>query len=401
MPSKSKRRSKITKGQCETVDSIIGPAEWRHYGFTFENSVGVCTLDTGNISALWFSPGSFVQDLSYAPTASDYSHDARLMTVNNWKNFGLSMRECTNLKAIHFPGCDLSGEELGAFFGDGMRGCPLEYLDLRKNSLGPIGINALLLLLESRQELSYLDLSETRMDDEAARKLSEGLNHCRIRDLNLEWNQIGDNGLESLLLSSNAEYLGTLEFRGNDMGQQGVETICRFLQMGNINLQSISLKIVRPEWVLLLLSAISKNSSLQFCHICGLAAGQARFDTQKEMKAALSKLVLNTSSFASFCESNHTFHFLSCFSPDESLNAVLRINSRRNMSNDEKLKRKFILLFSKDGYDLNELLTMKPVLVPYLIHILEKPDGCILRNRGNGINKIFRFISNWNSGHFG
>jgi len=310
------------------------------------------------------------------------------------------MRECTNLKAIRFSGCDLSGEELVAFFGDGMGGCPLEYLDLRKNSLGTIGIDALLPLLESRQELSYFDLSQTHMDDEAARKLSEGLNHCRIRCMNLECNQIGDNGLESLLFSSNAGYLRTLEFRGNNVGQQGVETICRFLQMGNINLQSISLEIVRPEWVLLLLSAISKSSSLQFCHICGLAAGQARFDIQKEMKTALSELVMNTSNFASFCESNHTFQFLSCFSPDESLNAILRINSRRNMSTDEKLKRKFRLLFSKDGYDLNQLLTMKPVLVPYLIRILEKPDGCILRNRGNGLDKIFRFISNWNIGQF-
>ncbi len=367
------------------------PDDWRHYGFTFENSVGVCTKNTDNISVVRFSPGGYVSCLSYAPTASDYSHTAILMTVNDWKHFGLTMCQCTNLKAIDFPSCGLSGEDVSEFLGNGMRGCPLEYLDLRSNALGARGIDAILRLLLSRQVLNYLDLSQTRMDDDAARKLSKGLNHCRIKDLSLEWNRIGDDGLKSLLSSTNADYLGTLELRGNNAGQQWMEIMCRFLQKGNVQLQSLSLECVTVEWVVLLLSAISKNTSLQFCHISGLAAGRAGME---KIKTVLSELVLNTSSLDSLLKSNHTFHFLSCVRPDEFLDAALRINSRRNLSNDEKLRRKFRLLFTKD-VDLNPLMTVKPALVPYLLQMLNKPGGLVLPNREKILDKIFRFISKW------
>jgi Ran GTPase-activating protein (RanGAP) involved in mRNA processing and transport len=161
--------------------------------------------------------------------------------------------------ALRLEGVNLAGNAIGddgarAIGGALGRGADVEMLDLKGNSIGPAGAQAIGKALAGGSSLVKLTLKENRIGDDGARALAEGLKGNKtltklglrenqigaqgaralagvlaktsLEILNLDWNQIGDDGASAMGAALAASTTITaLHIEANQIGAAGAQAI--------------------------------------------------------------------------------------------------------------------------------------------------------------------------------
>ena len=224
---------------------------------------------------------------------------------------GDAISQSTALKRIDISGIHFSVVAITALFCGDERTfhCPLEELNFEYTQLGSSGIAATIPFLKSISNLKYLHLNNNGLDNEAARLLSEALDHdvC-IECLNLDTNAIGDEGVEHLLSAENSVHLNELSLEGNPFERRGFEVISHFLRRDDTMLYKLFVDCTDTECVQMLVESVSSNSKLE---ILGGNVGVFGTDNDSIMliSQSVQNLVCNLSSFQSLCQSNHQLSY--------------------------------------------------------------------------------------------
>ncbi|KAL7462301.1 hypothetical protein ACHAXS_004718 [Conticribra weissflogii] len=309
--------------------------------------------------------------------------------------------------------------------GGGTYSFPLEQLILKGNRFGPRGVLALLPFLRSRTtDLHCLDCSSCDIDDEGGRILAEAMDFTSIKDLNLSHNPIGFRGLSSILASKSAVELRSLDLIECSIGREGIDEIIRFLDRGNeVALEEISFGengVVEVESIELLLRSLRNRTKITklaiLDRIACIEAGADGFDEETSLRQrvadAVTKLICDTSSFETFCQSNHTlgyflFHAPNCYIAPEKLKKAFHINRRADLSMNEKLRCKLRSIYFREEFDVEYFMSMKTVWLPNVLELISIRGSdpfarainkkCInLAQRGMGnLNGMFRFVRRW------
>jgi Ran GTPase-activating protein (RanGAP) involved in mRNA processing and transport len=117
--------------------------------------------------------------------------------------------------------------------------------------------------------LTELDLSKNNLTDTGCSKLAgafqETGNKCRIRRLNLEGNQIGDNGISALCEAIPITNVAYLKLGKNRFSADGIGSIMTLLQKDETPLTSLDLRAngLGNDGASLLAAAVEKNEILQ------------------------------------------------------------------------------------------------------------------------------------------
>lgn len=349
-----------------------------------------------------------IRRLEDPPLASDF-------TWTEWNKMGKDIILCTSLTMLSLEDCNLNGSSsigrgsvadpkrvestTDALFGELKTFCPLDALIMKDNKLGGYcgadGLAALLPFVKyNAQTLVYLDLSNTGLRDDAARMLAGLLDDdLRVKSLRLNENSIGD-GIINLLSAKNIEHVETLLLhdqhaafgnRGNG-ARHARRAILSFLGRDTA-LMHFGIDEKDRKHACKMIESISKNSNLEeFEGSIGTSSKQCR----ELLVPVLEKLLCDTSSFDSLCQSNHNLWKLGTHTSqyswcpdDEILKHALEINmkTKYGVSKGQKLRSKLRSFYFTGDYDVQPFIDMDTVLMPKVLQIVTLAEVCV--NRGD------------------
>ena len=142
------------------------------------------------------------------------------------------LKHCTNLQTLNL-GFNNIGDNGAEALADGLKHCTnLQTLNLENNNIGANGAEALADGLKHCTNLQTLDLVYNNIGDNGAEALADGLKHCtNLQTLNLERNNIGDNGAEALANGlKHCTNLQTLDLKRNNIGDNGAKALANGLK---------------------------------------------------------------------------------------------------------------------------------------------------------------------------
>jgi Ran GTPase-activating protein (RanGAP) involved in mRNA processing and transport len=253
----------------------------------------------------------------------------------------------------------------------------LEMLDISQNSIGDIGINAILEAIENNSCLRELNLTNNSISGEGAIAFATVLRNPNfaLKKLYINNNSIGDNGVIALstVLRHPNSTLETLGISKNSIGEMGVNALTNALE-NNCTLKELSIDMnpITPAG-LMNLSTILRNptSALDFIHVTNnlindevvhsFADALAENNKLKKLIVdcypynkvtsygydAFTNVLCDTSSILNTFNSNHTLEIISEESGeydefDESIGneilALLKINRECSVSEAARLK---------------------------------------------------------------
>ena len=312
----------------------------------------------------------------------------------NWAKMGddISKSNCLdNLKLYdsgvyvrqaHNPN-EFSAETIKALFGDRRYNCPsLELVDLHGNKFGSAGISAILPFLKSLSNLKRLDLSNTNLDVNGARLLSDALDVVSTEVLSLSGDGIGDEDVDCILQARNSFKLEELNILGNRFGLDGIEAISRFLSRDDTALREFNTSYAEADHAKVLVDSISSRSKLeelffnQYSH--GRDGGRRQRQGHTCTEPNFLRLICNTSSFEAMCQSNHQLFVAGTRAlSDPILGEALGINNRarKGVSVRNRLRSKLRKYYLKGSlFDVQPFADMDVLLMPYALELITKKE---------------------------
>ncbi|CAH3150743.1 unnamed protein product, partial [Pocillopora meandrina] len=130
-----------------------------------------------------------------------------------------------NFNCVNFYACDLTAVDCSSLVNV-INVQQISHLNLSGNNFGPLGCLEICKLLKCREsQLSWLNLIDSQLTDEAAKYLAEAINNinCQLRTLNLIANKISDIGAQHLAeaINNNNCQLRTLYLHVNNITEAG------------------------------------------------------------------------------------------------------------------------------------------------------------------------------------
>ncbi|KAF9176758.1 hypothetical protein BGZ50_009716 [Haplosporangium sp. Z 11] len=213
----------------------------------------------------------------------------------------------SHLRKLTFElaGGEFIGKELGLLADALKTNSTLTTLDLRNNSIGDNGAQALSEALKINSTLTTLDLSANSIGDNGAVALSEAFKtNSTLITLDLSANSIGDNGAQMLseALKTNLT-LTTLNLRNNSIGPNGAQALSETLK-SNSTLTALELQYnsIGDNGAQVLAEALKTNSTLTTWDLSANSIGdngaQALFEALKT-NSTLTTLNLRNNSIGS------------------------------------------------------------------------------------------------------
>jgi Ran GTPase-activating protein (RanGAP) involved in mRNA processing and transport len=173
-------------------------------------------------------------------------------------------------------------------------------LDLRRNEIKSNGIGILADQLMQNQILVTLYLSFNFISDTGVRYLMESIsnNHTRLKKLELDSNEITDQGAEyiSEMLKTN-QILTWLSLDNNNITNQGIKSLANVLRQSNQRLEELYIngnKSIDDQSINFLSLMIKQNSTIQKLSLenCGFSKrGKMRLEQIVKHKKNLSLIV--------------------------------------------------------------------------------------------------------------
>jgi len=336
---------------------------------------------------------------------------ARLFTIEEWREMGEDINEWYKLDHLELSNCGLTDEKLEAILGSfDTDDCdfPFEFLDLSNNPFSAAGIEAIISFLKERTAKPNIQLNATNLGSEGMRLLSQ----VKIDTLALVNSQIGgDLGLRHILTSRNSNVLAALELTGIQFGRQGFETVSRFLERDDISLKEFYIDCNRGpgEHAKMIARALLSNKSSKL-EVILLRSGTEDNDPLKDIYRYVYKLMCDTTSFETICESNHHLHWQNphWILPDNapSFHSLLAMNGRREhgATLSQILRSKLRRFYFNGNFDLQPFYKIEVNLMPHLLQLVtRKEEAPGVRNIDlhhdvcNGdLGCIFRILRNVN-----
>ena len=149
-----------------------------------------------------------------------------------------------NFNCVNFIGCDLTAVDCSSLVNV-INIQQISHLDLNFNNIGPLGCLEICKLLKCREsQLSWLNLTDNQLTDEAAKYLAEAINNnnCQLRTLYLSGNKISDIGAQHLAeaINNNCQ-LRTLHLSGNKISDIGAQHLAEAINNNNCQLRTLNL----------------------------------------------------------------------------------------------------------------------------------------------------------------
>lgn len=143
-------------------------------------------------------------------------------------------------------------------------------ISIENNVIGNLGLRAIALALKECNSLQEIYLYNNEIDDDPILEFTEFL--TRQHDLfaiGLEFNRIGYKGVEPILASlTNHQKLEKLYLNQNDINSQAAESIFNFISLvKNLKELRISNNLLEDDAGLKLAEAILLNPQLRVCHV--------------------------------------------------------------------------------------------------------------------------------------
>ena len=122
----------------------------------------------------------------------------------------------------------------------------ISHLNLRYKNIGLLGCFEICKLLKcGNSQLSWLDLTNNQLTDEAAEYLAEAINsnNCQLRTLNLRENDISDIGAQHLAkaINNNNCQLRALYLSYNKISNIGAQHLAEAINNNNCHLHTLNL----------------------------------------------------------------------------------------------------------------------------------------------------------------
>ena len=122
-----------------------------------------------------------------------------------------------NFNFVNFSSCHLTAVDCSPLVNVIKNVWQISHVDLSHNNIGPFDCFEICKFLKCKEsQLSWLNLKNNQVTDEAARYLAEAIinNNCQLRTLSLSFNDISDTGAQHLVkaINNNNCQLRTLDF---------------------------------------------------------------------------------------------------------------------------------------------------------------------------------------------
>ena len=342
------------------------------------------------------------ESYAYIITSERRNRISRLFfTTEQWEEMADDISSFTTLKYINLEDCGLTDDKIEALFGgDYTYKCPVESLILSRNRFGSTGIAAMLPFLTERT-FKHMILDSTNVCNEGVRLLSA----ISIEVLSLEnCNFVGDIGVEHLLSSRNSAMLVELDLTGINFGRRGFESIARFLGRGGTAIKKFfaNCNQNQGECAKMIVSALSSNnaSKLEFIslHEHGGTREQrpsTRRDPILAVHEEVGKLLCDTTSFETICQSNHHLewhegHVLLLLNSNIcrfETRSILGMNERRRehgATTVQILRSKLRSFYFTGEFDLQPFYDIDVNLMPYLLQLVTRKNESLEYKATNG-----------------
>ena len=331
------------------------------------------------------------ESYAYIITSERRNRISRLFfTVEQWEEMANDISTFTTLKYISLENCGLTDDKIEALFGgDYTYKCPVESLILSHNRVGSAGIEAMLPFLTERT-FKHMVLDSTNVCDEGVRLLSE----IEIEYLSLEnCNFVGDIGVGHLLSSRNSVMLVELDLTGIDFGRRGFESMARFLGRGDTAIKKFfaNCNQNQGEYAKMIVNALSSNNSSKLelisLHEHGGTRGllSQRRDPILAVHEEVGKLLCDTTSFETICQSNHHLEWHDVRSILQfnyniigfETSSIVGINERRRergATTVQILRSKLRSFYFRGEFDLQPFYDIDVNLMPYLLQLVTRKN---------------------------
>ena len=315
----------------------------------------------------------------------------KLFTKENWQQLGDTISNDTELIDLNLQNCGLTEEWIQAVFGfDEDRkhySCQLEMIDMSYNKFGSAGVATLLPFLKQQVRIEGINLTKSGMESSGAVLVSEAMEHLRIKWLLLGENPIGGVGVGSVLSATNSIHLLHLNLLGIEIGRHGFLAISSFLGRDDISLSKFSVNCYNGEYAKWVVDTLTPDrSKLEIIELRDSRKGK---DPLLQVYTNVLRLMCNTTSFESLCQSNHKLmweldeqfdsvvhDFL--FKPHTfTLNNVLQINARGKdgASANQRLRSKLRKFYFQGDFDLQPFNKLDAKLMPNLLQLVTRTEA--------------------------
>lgn len=356
---------------------------------------------------------------SHAFGKLDRQEIIELFKKENWQKMGNAISQTATFKRLDLSDCELAEDAIPTLFGvERVYCCPINHLDLSENiKVGAAGVGAMLPFMKSRSSLKYINLRNTNLGVEGARLLSEALDHVRVEYLDLSMNNIGNEGMTYLLSATNCANLVELVIRRTELGRPGFEAIAQFLGRDDTAIKKLSCSCNNGEYAKLVVDSISNKSQLEdillgrsssnfFANTAGSmdselwsdhSNGNSDYSSHDDSEGGsddgcplypmmlaiqnLRKLICDTSSVESICQSNHQLkriggNMRKISQIDPTLGKALDINneSKNGVSIARRTRMKLRSFYFKGAYDVQPFIDMDIELMPYVLELLTRTE---------------------------
>jgi len=404
---------------------------------------------------------------------NDYNHTKikaiyRMSSVNrvgmtlrkeNYIKMGEDISKCTSLRTLCIvDDTDFNGNCAAAIFDETRTyHCPLLMLDFSNTSLARTkndtdetrndknGIVAMCNFIRSTPTLNYLDLSDCGINDMDINSIASALSgSSKIQELYLKGNNIGGYGIKSILNTNGLQNLTKLQVHDqhniyhSSNAKHGRDAIVNYLKQDGLALVSCTVDCKDAKYAKRILESLSKDSKL-----VRINHDEKLFPLSEKSRSILTpvlkKLICDTSSFDSLCQSNHNLHTISCdtnyliYGRVEGMSAqdyqdlrdALTINKRVEdcnthqleipscwaMFNKQRLRCKLRCLYFKGEFSLDPFIDLDVNLMPYLLELVTRTEVHMFASENEGddskkhwfevnsknLDGVYRIIRN--SGH--
>ena len=151
-----------------------------------------------------------------------------------------------NLNCVNFSSCRLTAVDCSSLVNV-INFQKISHLDLGTNNIGPLGCFEICKLLKrTKSQLSWLNLKNNKLTEEAANYLAEAIEeiNCKLHTLYLSRNKISATGTQHLakaINNNNNCQLHTLDLSGNNTSDTGAQYLAEAINNINCQLRALDL----------------------------------------------------------------------------------------------------------------------------------------------------------------